>query len=80
MQTTVQKWGNSLALRLPKPFTTEINISENSTVNISIENNQIVIKPIKKTPINLDDLIAAITPDNLHSEISTGQPVGNEIW
>jgi antitoxin MazE len=80
MQTTVQKWGNSLALRLPKPFTTEINISENSTVDISIENNQIVIKPIKKTPINLDDLIAAITPDNLHSEIPTGQPIGNEIW
>lgn len=80
MQTTVQKWGNSLALRLPKPFTSEINISENSTVDISLENNQIVIKPIKKTPINVDELIDAISPDNLYSEISMGLPVGNEVW
>lgn len=80
MHATVQKWGNSLALRLPKPFTAEINIAENSVVDISIQNNQIVIKPLKKAPINVDELINAISPDNLYAEVSMGLPVGNEVW
>lgn len=80
MHATVQKWGNSLALRLPKPFTSEINIAENSIVDISIQNNQIIIKPLKKVPLNVDELIDAISPDNLYSEVSMGLPVGNEVW
>jgi antitoxin MazE len=80
MQATVQKWGNSLALRLPKPFTSQINIDEHSLVEIILEGNQIIIKPIRAPEINLDELLAAITPENLHVEILTGDAVGKEIW
>ena len=80
MQATVQKWGNSLALRLPKPFTSQINIGEHSLVEIILEENQIIIKPIRAPEVNLDELLAAITPENLHTEISTGKVVGKEVW
>ncbi|MEN9848318.1 MAG: hypothetical protein RL368_1058 [Pseudomonadota bacterium] len=80
MQATVQKWGNSLALCLPKPFTSQINIDEHSLVEIILEGNQIIIKPIRPPKINLDELLAAITPEDLHVEISTGDAVGKEIW
>lgn len=80
MQATIQKWGNSLALRLPKPFTSQINLSEHSPVEIILEENQIIIKPIRVPEVNLDELLAAITPENLHAEISTGKVVGKEVW
>ncbi len=79
MLTKVQKWGNSLAVRLPKALTDEIDVHSNSPVEVVVQDDSIVVRPARRT-YNLDDLLAQITPDNLHGEQDLGHPVGKEEW
>lgn len=78
MKTKIQKWGNSLAVRLPKAIATEKALTEGTGVLVSIKHDQIVIEP--DTDESLDALTARITPENLHSESDWGTKVGNEVW
>ena len=80
MVAKAQKWGNSLAVRLPKAMAEECGIQADSPIEIIREENTIIIKPITKKRISLDLLLSEITEENLHSEVSTGKPVGREIW
>ncbi len=80
MLTKVQKWGNSLALRIPKPFALDAQLENDSLVEISFVKGQIIVTPIPAPSWTLDELLAGITEDNLHSEIDTGFAVGNEVW
>jgi antitoxin MazE len=80
MRTKIQKWGNSLALRIPRPFAEETGLGQNSEVEVSLEEGRLVILPLKPTPLSLDELLAQVTDDNLHAEIDTGERVGSEIW
>lgn len=75
-----QKWGNSLAIRIPKTVAEECGIEADSPVEILRENNLIIIRPLQKKKFSLDSLLATITKDNVHSEISTGKPAGKEVW
>ncbi len=78
MKVQVQKWGNSLALRIPKSFAVESNIGQGSTVEVSLENGKIIVFPITQAEISLDEMLAQITSENLHGEIETGNIVGRE--
>ncbi|MFV2070742.1 MAG: AbrB/MazE/SpoVT family DNA-binding domain-containing protein [Pirellulales bacterium] len=80
MRTRVQKWGNSLALRIPKSFAKEVGLCENLAVDLSVKEGKLVIQPHSEEPLSLDDLLAGITDENLHGEWDTGPPVGKEIW
>jgi antitoxin MazE len=80
MKARIQKWGNSLALRIPKPFAEESNLREDSAVEISIRSGKLVIVAIEEPELSLEELVAKITPENRHAEIETGTPVGNEAW
>lgn len=80
MLAKAQKWGNSLAVRLPKTVAEECGIEADSPVEIVREDNLIIIKPVRKKGISLDTLLAGITEDNIHSEVPTGKPAGKEIW
>jgi antitoxin MazE len=80
MLTKIQKWGNSLALRIPKSFALDAQIENESLVEISLVDGQLVIKPVSTPKWTLKQLLAEVTPDNLHHEIDTGQPAGNEAW
>lgn len=80
MLTKVQKWGNSLALRIPKPFALDAQLENDSLVEISFVKGQIIVTPIPAPSWTLDELLASITEDNLHSEIDTDFAVGNEVW
>lgn len=80
MLTKVQKWGNSLALRIPKAFALDAQLENDSLVEISFVKGQIIVTPIPAPSWTLDELLAGITEDNLHSEIDTGFAVGNEVW
>ncbi|MCS7464304.1 AbrB/MazE/SpoVT family DNA-binding domain-containing protein [Paenibacillus doosanensis] len=73
----VQKWGNSLGIRIPKSLAMKAGIEEGTEVDLDIEEGHIVIKPKSTT---LDELLSQITPDNIHTEISTGEPQGREAW
>jgi len=80
MRTRVQKWGNSLALRIPKSFAAEIGLSEDISVDLSITEGRLVIRPQSQEALRLEDLLRGITDENLHGEWQTGPAVGKEIW
>lgn len=77
MQTVVQKWGNSLGLRIPSLWAKDNNVKCGSKIEVIVEKGKIVILPQKKS---LDDMLAMVTPENIHSEVLTGNAVGKEEW
>ena len=79
MQTKVQKWGNSLAIRLPPTLAREMGLSNQSIVELSWRYDQVILRPVKSS-FTLEQLVAGITNDNLHGEVDTGAPVGKESW
>ena len=80
MVTKIQKWGNSLGLRIPRAFAEETGIGEGSPVDISLEGNSLVIRTVQKPRYKLTQLLTKVKKSNLHGEISTGAPVGRENW
>jgi antitoxin MazE len=80
METKVQKWGNSLGVRLPKTITQSQLLAAGSRVRISEINQQIIIEALSEPALKLADLVATITPQNLHVEIDWGKAQGNEVW
>jgi antitoxin MazE len=79
MEAVIKKWGNSLALRLPKTLADHYGIKDGGHIEISLEKDYIKIKPIGKLKISLKDLLSKITDENKHNEIDWGFAVGNEI-
>ena len=80
MKTRIQKWGNSLALRIPKSFATEVGLQRETSVEVSLSNGKLVITPIAKPKPTLKQLLARINKENLHHEVDTGPATGNETW
>jgi antitoxin MazE len=80
MKTRVQKWGNSLALRIPKSFADEVGLQKESSVDVFLDDGKIVISPAVKSELSLDELLEQVTEENLHGEWETGPAVGNETW
>jgi antitoxin MazE len=80
MVTKIQKWGNSLGMRIPKSFAKEAAIEEGSSVDISLEGDSLVIRPVRAAQYRLSELLSRVTEENRHEEISTGDTVGREMW
>jgi antitoxin MazE len=80
MKTRVQKWGNSLALRIPKSFASEVGFQKETPVEVSLADGKLVVAPLSQPKPTLKQLLAKITKDNLHSEVDTGPAEGNEAW
>ncbi len=78
MSLKIQKWGNSLGVRIPKAVIEKANLGENSEVEIESKNGTIVIFPAKKQ-YSLDSMLEQITKSNLHSE-EDFKAEGNEVW
>lgn len=78
MRTKIQKWGNSLGIRIPHVMIRELNLEHNSEVEITEDYNKIIIRPVKK-PL-LKDLLEEIDETNIHNEIKIEGPTGKEIW
>ena len=79
MKTKIQKWGNSLAIRIPKAFASEMGLRQDSAVEVSINDNELVIRP-SSPQYTLETLVAGITKKNRHSEEDFGVPAGGEVW
>ena len=73
----ISKWGTSLAVRIPKPIAEQWGVQEGSAIEIVSRGNQVVLH---KKPYNLNDMLANVTPDNLHSGLDTAPALGNEEW
>ncbi|MEA3267172.1 MAG: AbrB/MazE/SpoVT family DNA-binding domain-containing protein [Candidatus Fermentibacteria bacterium] len=79
MITTVKKWGNSLAIRIPKVIAEELLFKNNSTVELHTDKGSLLVKSVPRE-YSLDTLLAEVTDENLHEEIGTGESVGREEW
>jgi len=80
MVTRIQKWGNSLGLRIPRAFAADVEVKAGSFVDIRVENGDLIIRPVRRREYVLSELLEGVSPDNLHEEIGTGDPVGRESW
>ena len=76
----IDRWGNSLGLRLPKTLTEQLSLNEGSTVVVTLEKNALVLRPQKRKDETLKQLLEHITPDNLHGAVDWGKPQGKEVW
>lgn len=81
MKSRVQKWGNSLAVRIPKALAEETELDENREVTFSVRDGDLIVTPVRRRRRpTLDELVDAITPENRHPETDWGPPVGKEVW
>ena len=80
MNATVQKWGNSLALRIPNSFAKDIHLHRGSPVDVIVLNGSIVVKPNRQNKFSLSQLLKGVSKSNIHSEHDWGGPVGKEAW
>ena len=79
MIASIQKWGNSLAVRIPKPLAENLGVSEGTQVTITTDEGRLMICP--SAPVyKLENLLKGITRKNLHPETDTGAPQGGEVW
>ena len=80
MVTKLQKWGNSLGLRLPKKLAEDLEMATGTEVDITVVKGKLVLTPIKAKKFRLDDLLSKVTKENLHTEFDFGTPRGRETW
>ncbi len=75
----IVRWGNSMAVRLPKVILRDVGLQEGDTLLFGARDGAIVAKPVKKRP-SLKELLAKISPENVHEEVDWGKPRGREVW
>jgi len=80
MRIAVRKWGNSLAVRIPKSAAEETKIRQGSVVEVSVSRGRLVVSPVVDEPLTLGELLRRVTRDNLHGEVDTGDVKGRETW
>ena len=79
MRTKVQKWGNSLAVRIPKPFAEGAGLRPSSEIEVSLEKGEVRLSPVRPR-WKLQQLLSGVTKKNIHREADSGQAVGREAW
>ncbi len=80
MEAKVKKWGKSLGVRLPKALSSKAGLTEGTDIELEIEGDKITIVPRPKKDYTLDELLSMVSEENVHYEIQTNGPLGNEIW
>jgi antitoxin MazE len=80
VKTKVQRWGNSLAVRIPKSFAEEVGLMDGSPVEMRLVDGGLLVEPVSTRPLSLDELLDGVTESNLHSEVDTGPAQGSEAW
>jgi antitoxin MazE len=80
MNANFSKWGNSLAVRIPSGIASELRVAEGDVADLQVRDGVLVITPVESVPVyDIEQLVAAITPENMHGETDTGAAVGNEF-
>jgi len=81
MQVTIQKWGNSQGIRIPKAFLEALGMRENDIVELNRVDDNIVITKVKeKKELTLDDIFKDYDGKSVAEEFNWGSPVGKEVW
>jgi antitoxin MazE len=80
MKAVVKKWGNSASVRIPAAIMQAARLDLDDPVDVREESGRIIIEPERRKEYDLEELVKAITPENLHGEVDFGSPVGKEVW
>ena len=80
MNATVQKWGNSLALRIPSSLAKDVDLHQGSVVEVAVVEGKMVVKPKKERKLSLAQMLRGVTKENRHSENNWGASKGKEVW
>ena len=80
MEIRLQKWGNSVGIRIPNNLLKSLNLKVNDVLNIKEEDNKIIISKSKKGKVNLEELFNNYDGENLSKEFVWDEPRGREIW
>ena len=80
MQVQIQKWGNSLAVRIPRSFAAETKMAQGMLVELTLSKGTLVLTPVREAEETLEDLLARVTEESLHGEVDPGGAVGDESW
>ncbi len=78
MQVRIQKWGNSLALRIPKSLAEDSGVDAGSVVDVRVMRGKLVATPVRGD-YELEELLAGVSKANLHSEVDSGEAAGQEV-
>jgi antitoxin MazE len=80
MRAHIRKWGNSLAIRIPRTFASEANLADGTPVELSLADGKLVAAPVRKAAATLRRLVARVRPEQLHGETEWSGPSGQESW
>jgi antitoxin MazE len=80
MKSKIQKWGNSLAVRIPKTFAEEVGLSDDTPIEMRLVKGGLVIEPLAEYVPSLETLLSRVTDENKHDEVEWGPAVGQELW
>jgi antitoxin MazE len=80
VHTRLQKWGNSLGLRIPKSFAAEAGVEAGSDVDLTVRSGELRVRALHARRLSLAALLRRVTTKNLHEGVDTGEPVGREVW
>ena len=78
MKTKIQRWGNSLAVRVPKAIAETVGLRRDDEVTMEVDDGKVILLP-RRGGFRLEDLLAGITDENLHAPVDTGEPTGREL-
>jgi len=80
VKTKVQRWGNSLAVRIPKSFAEEVGFMDGSLVEMRLAEGRLLVEPVPACSLSLEQLLDGVTESNLHAEVDAGPAQGSEAW
>jgi len=80
MRTKVQRWGNSLAVRIPKTFAEEVGLAEDAPIEMRLVKGGLLVEPAPVWGPTLEELVDGVTDGNRHGEVDSGEPRGAEVW
>jgi antitoxin MazE len=76
---TVQKWGNSLAVRIPTALAQQLQVTDGANVELEVRDGQLVVRPTRRQTLSLKDLLQNCKPSQLHGELEFGPDLGREV-
>jgi antitoxin MazE len=79
MAIIINKWGNSLGVRIPQPIANKVGLTAGMTVTIEVVGNTVIISPVQRK-YQLNELLVGVTPELIGGEYDWGEPVGAEAW
>ena len=77
--STIQKWGNSLAIRIPQTLARQLSVEEGTAVKLQVRGGELVIRPIRSKTLSLCELLKNCRPSQLHGETDFVEDVGLEV-